>query len=586
MQIEELRIYAECLEQGLDFKEYFLNINANLKIKNIYPTKARGSLLESDSILQKITKLKDFDIVISIISHSKELPILLVEYSTAVPTDDHKMQRSDVYFWASIFKIPVLKISPLSKDSSGKHGGGDKITLLQEVNLALQQKALVYFIDWKSKNSVLVTNPKRLSCIAYNEEIYNILKNLIFNVEKYNDFTEIYEKLLSEQIKFFDLKQIESLKDNFTDSTRFQRQDNKLIVKINRFGHAMDPDRGILFFVSMLFGIESIATKFIIKRERKSGKESYDTLFDGFSKPLRQSLNTLVEELENNPNANNALKLFQTAINDDIFELRKIDSKRYEIVDESLKIFLEYYTSLTYKSIFLTSEKLLLCDYQHNILCELSWNANIVKEYLSTLCFANNMPLILYPLSFKSAKEDIITYASVQILQKLGCDILSVSYPGAQGDRAILIGQGRQTKRIYLDILAYKNTQKCFVLLHENKERQNELQKDEQKLLNLKDYHLDSIQTLFNRLEHDSIFAQNELYLGLGSKISKNNSLFSPLFGVDYIFSFDINSCEAYTNILYNVALINLDLLEFFKPLVNKNNKMQGQMMLDIIYKS
>lgn len=167
MNIDEIRIYAGCLEQGLDFKDYFLNIDNNLTIKNIYSAKKRVAILESDSILQKITKLKDFDIAISIISQNKEIPILMVEYSTAVPTDDHKMQRSDVYFWASLFQIPVLKIAPLLKNPIGKHGGGDKITLLQEINLTLKQKAVVYFIDWQSnKNYGLITHNEKPSCIA------------------------------------------------------------------------------------------------------------------------------------------------------------------------------------------------------------------------------------------------------------------------------------------------------------------------------------------------------------------------------------------------------------------------------------
>ena len=127
MKVDEIRIYSGCLEQGLDFKNYFLEIDKNLFIKNIYPTKNRGAILESDSILQKITKLKDFDIAITIISREQEIPILMVEYSTASTTNDHKMQRSDVYFWASLFKIPVLKISPLCKDYSENHGGVIKL---------------------------------------------------------------------------------------------------------------------------------------------------------------------------------------------------------------------------------------------------------------------------------------------------------------------------------------------------------------------------------------------------------------------------------------------------------------------------
>ena len=85
MKIDEIRIYSGCLEQGLDFKSYLLEIDKNLIIKNIYPTKNRDAISESDSILQKITKLKDFDIAITIVSKEQETPILMVEYSRLEP---------------------------------------------------------------------------------------------------------------------------------------------------------------------------------------------------------------------------------------------------------------------------------------------------------------------------------------------------------------------------------------------------------------------------------------------------------------------------------------------------------------------
>lgn len=359
-----------------------------------------------------------------------------------------------------------------------------------------------------------------------------------------------------------------------------------MIVKINRFGHAMDPDRGILFFVSMLFGLEHITTKFIIKREKQSGKESYDALFDGFSESLKDKLEILINKIEKNPNSNNVLKLFQTAIGASALEFDKLDSRSYKIPNNSLRKFLETYPSITYKSIFLNSTKLQLCDYKQNILCEVTWDYEAIKQYLKKLKTTINKPLDLSYLFFNNAKEDIITYASVNIFQKLGCNILSVSYPGAQGDRAILIGQGRKTKRIYLDIIAYKDSQKFFVFLHENKEKFNDLKKDEEKLLKLKDCNIDSIRTLFTKLHCNNNFYQNNIYLGLGSKVNKGNRLFSQYFNVDYIFSFDIQSFKDSTNILYNIAVINFDLCEFFKPILNKENKLQGLISIEKIYKT
>lgn len=585
MIIDELRIYAGCLEQGLDFREYFLSIDKNLHIKNIYPTKSKGAILQTDSILQRITKLKDFDIAITIVSQSKEIPILMVEYSTAVPTDDHKMQRSDVYFWTSIFQVVVLKISPLAKDSFANHGGGDKITLPREISLTLKQKAVVYFVDWQSdKNSQLITNDKRLSCVAHSFEIHNILANILDKVKKYADFAQVYENLLCEQIKHFSDKELQNLQNIFVDSTRFQRIDKKVIVKINRFGHAMDPDRGILFFVSQLFGVENIITKFIIQRERAEGKESYKTLFCGLSQSIKAKISPLLTKPFSEKTA---LDIFKIAIGITL-DFTKITSKRYKILDNDLKDFLQTYKSTVYKSIFLNSCRLQLCNYNHSVICEIEWSDKIIKDYLSSLKTDIKTPLKLYPLSSSEAKEDIITYASIKLLEKIECKILAVSYPDAQGDKAILIGQGRATKRIYLDIIATISNSKqikplkIFVLLQENKAKYADLKDDENKLLDLKNNHFDSLEVLLEKLDFTHTLSKNDIYLGLGSKCSKK----STLLNVDYIFAFDIQSTDTQTIVSWNIAIINFDLCDIFRPLLDAQNKLQGKIMLDLVYKS
>lgn len=238
MQIDELRIYAECLEQGLDFKDYFLEIDNSLLIRNIYLPKFKNEPLETDSTLLKILKLKSFDLAVSIVSAHSEIPILLVEYSTAVPTDDHKMQRSDVYFWSGIFRIPVMKISPLSKNSFGKHGGGDKISNSDEFLLALSNNAIVYFIDFPHRDNVLLTSKQRLSCIEKNSAISNVLSMLVEKIKAYKDFASLYEDLL-QSLKLHSTS-LKSLRNIFVDSTRFSREGADIVVKINRFGHAMD----------------------------------------------------------------------------------------------------------------------------------------------------------------------------------------------------------------------------------------------------------------------------------------------------------------------------------------------------------
>lgn len=134
MIIKEIRIYAEVLEQGLDFKGYLEDIlkrqNIQALIKNIYSKKCRSRIFSnSDSLVERLRKVKDIDVLISAINGTdEEYPLLIVEYSTAVPTDDHRMQRSDVYFWGALLKVPVLKISPKDKHMDMKFGGGSKLS--------------------------------------------------------------------------------------------------------------------------------------------------------------------------------------------------------------------------------------------------------------------------------------------------------------------------------------------------------------------------------------------------------------------------------------------------------------------------
>lgn len=579
MKIKEIRIYAECLEQGLDFKDYFLSINKNLKIYNIYLSKAKGRISNSNSKLSKILKLKNFDLAISIISeNNNEIPILLIEYSTAVPTDDHKMQRSDVYFWSSSFKIPAIKISPFSKFSSGKHGGGGKLNINSEQILALNNDALVYFVDFKSdSNGNLITNKQRPSCIAKNPEITAILCKIL-NAYKENSNENIaYDKLLKSQKESIGNYNMQILKDSFPDSNRFARSKdgNEIIVKINRLGHAMDPDRGILFFMNMLFGIDNTITKIIIIR---SNEASYKTLFDGL--PSHRLLD-ISQKMKNSLTRKTIIEIFQIATGINL-EFKQISADSYWIEDDDFKHFLQAYTSNVYKSIFINSKALVLCDYNNNILCKIAWNTNIAKQYRETISLNNNyMPLPLEPLDSKSINEDIITFASAKIFEKLGCEILAISYPGAQGDKAILIGSGRNTKRIYIDIIASKKDDRFYIFLHENKDTAGKIASDVIKLNSIKINYQENLNTFLNKIGKET---SDEIILGIGYK-AYNNPINQHLNNIDYIFAFNLYPQDSYTIIDFTIGIINLNLIDFFNPLADDKKRLQGKISIDKVYR-
>ena len=47
---------------------------------------------------------------------------------------------------------------------------------------------------------------------------------------------------------------------------------------------------------------------------------------------------------------------------------------------------------------------------------------------------------------------------------------------------------------------------------------------------------------------------------------------------------FDIKDCGAKNSIFYTIALVDLSLVDTFRPLADKNNKLQGEIELNDVY--
>ena len=163
------------------------------------------------------------------------------------------------------------------------------------------------------------------------------------------------------------------------------------------------------------------------------------------------------------------------------------------------------------------------------------------------------------------------------------CDLLAVSYPGAQGDRCILSGGvGRKVLRTYIDIIAYQEKDGvATVFLQECKDiisksisdahKLNTLVEDEEKLKGLS--------ILYRKTtNHETSLSLN---IGIGAKYSP----MPPAMNVDYIFMFSIDDSHLNKTIInYNAAIINTALVEDFGALANDNGKLIGYLELDKIY--
>lgn len=221
-----------------------------------------------------------------------------------------------------------------------------------------------------------------------------------------------------------------------------------------------------------------------------------------------------------------------------------------------------------------------LTDKNRNVICTVRWNKAPIIEYLDSVNTSNRTPIRIKSLTIEGAKEDIITFASVELYKKLNYDLLAVSYPGAQGDRCILTGSGRTVLRTYVDIIAYKTKEDGIqVFLEECKESFSRSQTDVDKLNKIVSGHeeREGLKMLFRKtISRDSI---SDLYISVAAK--KVPSL--PRFIVDYIFMFDLSSDRQYTYIDYTVALVNTTLVTEFNPLAN-NGRLIGRLKINRLY--
>ena len=202
-----------------------------------------------------------------------------------------------------------------------------------------------------------------------------------------------------------------TLKTLISNSTRFRWQGDRLVSKINRFGHAMDPDRGVLYFSAMLNGKENCITEIQINRLSVDGRGGYRSLFDSCAREssLRKYVDNIILNKNNVFSDEDMIYIFTHALCIEQFNLfTKVDNNEYVINDETLRYFLINCSSITSKCIFFLSTELILTDAKRNVVSRVKWNANVIDEYLNILYSSNLVPTPIRRLNEKDVKEDYL----------------------------------------------------------------------------------------------------------------------------------------------------------------------------------
>ncbi len=591
MKIQKIRVYCEVFEQGLETKDYFGSVlkekEIDCDIDIIYAKKIRGEFLPNESIVTRIRKIKDIDIMITALSDDKEIPIVLIEYSTAVPTDDHIMQRSDVLYWSAKFKVPSLKISPFNKGMTNEHGGGDKITDEFEKRVALKNNAVYYTLKWQSdeEKDVLLTNEKRLSCIPYSATLrnyfYKMVDSFVASGSHFAYFDKMLEDYKHENAVLNKNVSMTEVKRVFPTSTRFTWTDHGLTAKINRFGHAMDPDRGVIYFCNMMNGTESTFAEFQVERNSVDGRGGYNSLFDGMSN--KAEMIKYVSEHKTSFSKEDAKYVFFKGLGiDRYFKKASIENDVIELDDAELLHYLRNASGFALKSIFILSSSIILTDNRRKTLLTIKYNRNVIVKYLMVLNEFTYEITKIRQLSSDDINEDIVTYASAYLLKAAGMKLLAISYPGAQGDRCMLIGEGRKVNREYIDLIAYgrEKNDTINLFLHESKDKLAKSAMDIKKLNVITDSaeQIAALKRLTLKIiDNDSISAIN---IGIGGK----GSTMPTGAKLDYVMLFELEKNKTGVDILWSIGVISTRLFDRFKLLLNDSGRFSGRISVGPLY--
>jgi hypothetical protein len=457
--MKELRIYFESFEQGANFiYPVIKRILSELKIEcQIKLIKLKGNHEFYCKRLSSIIYWKNPDILISVVNDKEEYPIIVMEFSNAVFTADHELQRFDGLIAAAENKCIYIKISPLKKESPSAHGGDVEFDYVKPYALIYKKfKKIFFHFDWEvGNNGIVKVDENYLSCPNNIDRFERLLKIVFDMVVKHGidkwilklDETISNDSCFKEWSKI--LKEYEFDSGESLRSSRTRLLENSVLeLKLNRFGHAMDPERGMLAFYGTLF--ENVISKMmfddsnnawykdipnedkISKYIEKNGlRRGYDFLYCfmlGSGLDTNEEFKEIVNKFENDSSP--TLKI----------DVNSFIENNFSQLNKALRTIFKY------------SKELRIIDKNDILKVIFVWK---IKNFI----FESSTNQLITSISeLSDLDEDLVTYITIHnILKENNFKILSVSYPGAQGDRAILVeaGTGRRQERKYLDIIAY-----------------------------------------------------------------------------------------------------------------------------------
>jgi hypothetical protein len=507
----EIRIYFECLEQAQNYIQFLIQKGLKLEGASNIPVKLvrepKNIALSELNSVRAIYSLTTPDFLITLVSNKREIPLIFGEFSEAVITEDHELQRAIGAAASAMCGAIYLKIAG-GKESERSHGGIIDFNPLTVAKILKEKMDYQGYImgNWpciKGKKTVLMRDRENLSCpplgyIPIAEKTLAltgiVVREAGDKIKCSHDFSALLLSELSKDKEYLSLvKGIgeadgleELIKEWQRRATRSHPRidvgSKEIVVKLNRFSHAADPDRGIIIFAALFTGKEKVKIRYLIK---KNAIADVKRLFGNFAHQAKEEgldENLIFALINSNHQGNH---IFDAT--DSIKERMKSICKN-KVVD----CILEY------------CDGIVLHDKDDTIKAEIIWDRKILfnidsASLLSFLAETKGFkepgkPLDLVKIQDYEINEDEVTYIVVhRVLQPNNFKLVSVSYPGAQGDAAILPERerGRAQRRMYIDVIAWlpQNSDESDLALEESKGlfNQGEVEQELAKLNEIRD---------------------------------------------------------------------------------------------------
>lgn len=497
----EIRIYYESLEQSYNYIAPIINeLSSDINLSIRLVKKVGQNCNSLTGVMKAIHSMVAPDILITAIYQEQEIPLIIIEFTEAVQAEDHELQRSYGAIAAFLGDLFYLKVSG-DKESEGEFGAADYDPYTTPRMLKEEYGYEGFIIaDWETEewnplrlqhSPGLHSCPPRIPIIvdtihcairAINERPESWFTLAVSNLKKTESFKEFAEErdnapTLAELLAVWQKRA----------KQRYFVNDVRAGAKINRFGHAMDPDRGIIILISCLlskshkiYGEYALVRprhthfKYPIAnldemRERLYQALQYDHVSAWFGKMLMSAANKLTARGQ---------------VLDITDEWKKNSGERWGTVVRTLAYFCD--------GLYLGKDGPLLTWNRDELL-----GGSVRDNFHDMLrkLFGFNVKSAITPVREVAnvVDEDEVTYALAhRVLAPNRFRIVSISYPGAQGGTAILpdVGEGKRQKRVYVDLVALPpDGVKSFgALLNESKgmfERAS-IEEDVQKLAQFK----------------------------------------------------------------------------------------------------